>query len=353
MNFKKKDNYMKKLSLIAVFILCVALLLDVSQNATCFASEVQSSTITVNGVGEVDISPDKACVRIGVETFNEDLNTANADNTQKTNNIVSYLQQNGIAKDDITTKNYHAHNIMTFTNGQKSLGYKVCNCIDFYTFDLTKISTLINGAMDNSATSFNGVSLDYSDKQTALYDALRLAIESATEKATALAQGESVSIKGIKEQCSFISAKRCNALFAHKGVSDIYPTANMKVIACVEAEFYINQNEDTTTENQNTSSEIDLTQDSLNNQNANTQGAINTPTNNDENITNSNKINLTANDIRKDILDLEKDLRTKSNDTSAQNSTYSDRPTDSPSKNQNTPPLDYTPMPKSKPMKID
>lgn len=260
---------MKKLSLIAVFILCLTLLIGVNQNATCFASEVKKNTITVNGMGEINISPDKACISVGIETFNEDLSTANTDNTQKTNSVISYLKQSGILDDNINTRNYYAYQQYDYNEGRKLLGYEVSNCLDFCTSDFSQIPTLISGIIDNGATSFNGISLDYSDKETAYNKALEMALTNATAKATTLAQGASVSIKEIKEQCSYFSSCGYDTyLLAKSDTNDTYAPASMKVLAYIEAEFYVDtlSEQDTNIDSQNNidNTKKDLSNDSKN-----------------------------------------------------------------------------------------
>lgn len=327
---------MKKLSLIAVFVLCLTLLIGVNQNATCFASEVKANTITVSGTGEIKITPDKACISVGIETFNEDLSTANNDNTQKTNNVISYLKQSGILEDNIKTRNYFAYQQYDYNEGRKLLGYEVTNCLDFCTSDFTQIPTLISGIIDNGATSFNGISLDYTNKETAYNNALEMALNNATAKATTLAQGASVSIKEIREQCSYFSSCEYNTyLLANSSSNDTYSPASMKVLAYIEAEFYINQNENNTTDNatnQNiTNKTVDTNiQNDLDNENDTTNITKNTQNTNN---TNNTTYNL-SNDTQKDI------------DTLKDTETDKDRTNDTP------PPPHYRYIELSKPMKF-
>ena len=234
---------MKRISFLLSLVLCLTLLVS-QQNIVAFAYENNTNIISVSGSGELTITPDKAVISLGVETFDEELSNANNINSDKVSQIISYLTENGIDKEDIHTTNYYASQQYQYTDAQKTLGYQVSNCINFCTSNLDNLNTLIEELIEQGANIFHGIHFDYSDKESTYNQALQLALDNATAKAQALSQGLPVEIQCIKEQYSFCTSNNTFLL----RTNDIQPSfrpGNIKVTAYIQADFYVSSNTNT------------------------------------------------------------------------------------------------------------
>ncbi len=61
--------------------------------------------ITVNASGNVEATPDKAALELGVETQAPDAKTALAQNAERLNRVIAALRKAGVSKDDLQTSN--------------------------------------------------------------------------------------------------------------------------------------------------------------------------------------------------------------------------------------------------------
>jgi uncharacterized protein YggE len=65
------------------------------------------STISVNGTGNASASPDLVDIQLGVDTVNTDPNEAVSQNSADMNELMTVLEDMGIAATDIQTSNYN------------------------------------------------------------------------------------------------------------------------------------------------------------------------------------------------------------------------------------------------------
>ena len=203
---------MKKLNILAGSLaLCALILPSISKSPSATYNAVEEVTVqtedvnkyaTVFGAGVVTASPDMATISLGVETQDQDLESAVDLNNTTVSAIVEYLTSNNIAEDDIKTQNYTIYQKHYYTASPRFLGYQVSSNLEFVTNDLENISSLITGLTSLGANRLNGITFGCQDMKAYYNEALKLALEDATNKAKILL-GENVNVADIEEQYSY------------------------------------------------------------------------------------------------------------------------------------------------------
>jgi uncharacterized protein YggE len=148
------------------------------------------STITVNGVGNVSLSPDTGAITLGVDIFAKTLKEAQAQATSQMNAVISALKKAGIADKDIQTSNYSVSVNQTYDNNGvpgKIAGCTVSNQVTVVVRDLPKLGTILDQAVTAGANSIWGISFYVNDTTDAAKQARTLAVQDAQQHAVELA----------------------------------------------------------------------------------------------------------------------------------------------------------------------
>lgn len=162
---------------------------------------------TVTGEGKVAIKPDLAMVTVGVLTQAEKIGTAQADNTKKSNAVMTFLKQQGIAEKDIKTVGYNISPryeyfptpvCITFPcppqRPPEITGYEVRHTIQVKIRDFAKTDVVLDGVVTQGANEVGSVSFTVDDPEKARTEARAEAIADAEKKARALARSLGVHL---------------------------------------------------------------------------------------------------------------------------------------------------------------
>ena len=146
-------------------------------------------TLSINGHGEVSLTPDIAYIYVGVHSEHEDAGTAVAENNDQAQAVMDALRKAGIADKDISTTNFSLWYSQNYDAQGKPTDakYVVDNTVFITVRNLDKLGDILGTAIDAGANSVNGVSFDVADKETALADARKLAVEDGRAQAEELA----------------------------------------------------------------------------------------------------------------------------------------------------------------------
>ncbi len=158
--------------------------------------------IVVFGGGKVSAVPDVAYVTIGVESINSDLNSATTQNNEALENIIDYLKENHISEDNIKTKYYSIYQRHDFSSSEKFSEYQVSSGLEIKFSDLDNLSTYISDMTELGANNLGCISFDCENASSYYQEALKLALEDAKNKATALVDDD-LTICGICEECVY------------------------------------------------------------------------------------------------------------------------------------------------------
>jgi len=186
----------KNLNLIIVGLVAVGLLAACSPADSPDGSN-PTRTINVNGTGRVTIVPDIATINIGVRTESEVVTDALDENSAKANMISDVLQDLGVAEEDIQTSNFNVfpsdqYNPMT---GQvEGRTFVVENTVNVTVRDLTTLGDVLSAVVNAGANSIYGITFDVDNREDAIAEARKLAIEDAQAKAEAIAEEAGVEL---------------------------------------------------------------------------------------------------------------------------------------------------------------
>lgn len=171
---------MKKIALTLAILLC----------ATFAYAADNNGTISVIGLGEVEVAPDTGNLNLGFRTMDADLAKAKADMTGKMDALIEALKKFDISEKDIqATQLYIYPNYATSSNGKTALqGYDVARSITVVFKDLTKTDAILDASIRAGANTFNGLNFSYSNENELKQQALNKAINNANEQADFLSK---------------------------------------------------------------------------------------------------------------------------------------------------------------------
>jgi uncharacterized protein len=146
-------------------------------------------TLSINGHGEVSLTPDIAYIYVGVHTEHEDAGTAVDENNDQVTTVMDALKAAGIKPEDISTTNFSLWTSQNydFEGNPTDTKFVVDNTVFITVRDLEKLGDILGTAVEAGANNVNGISFDVADKKAALDQARELAVADARTQAGGLA----------------------------------------------------------------------------------------------------------------------------------------------------------------------
>jgi uncharacterized protein YggE len=157
-----------------------------------------AQTITVVGEGVANVEPDTAQATIGVQVIDPNLSEATNAVQQRMEAVLTALQEQGIAEQDIQTANFNIFVERPFESQPQpqdqqdqaatdELIYHVNNDVQVTIRDLDNVGTILNAAIEAGANNIYGVNFTISDDSQARAQAREAAINNAATQAEDLA----------------------------------------------------------------------------------------------------------------------------------------------------------------------
>lgn len=153
--------------------------------------EAGPAGVTVTGAGRVTALPDQATVQLGVQVRHEDLATARADVTRRSNAVLAHLASLGIDERHINATHINTQPQYRWDKQRETqvvTGYSVQRSIDLALMDLSLLASVIEGSTDAGANQVSSPRLSHSNEAGLRRDALRLATKDAMANARAIAE---------------------------------------------------------------------------------------------------------------------------------------------------------------------
>jgi uncharacterized protein YggE len=165
------------------------------------------ATISVSGEGEVLAVPDVGQFSFSVNATAEDAATAQEESGTKINEILSYLETQGVEEKDIKTQNYNlypkyryeervcaAGNSYCPPGERVADGFEVSQTVAVKVRETNDAGKVIAGVGERGATNISGLNFTIDDTDALQAEARAAAILDAQEKAQLLAQQLGVEI---------------------------------------------------------------------------------------------------------------------------------------------------------------
>lgn len=149
------------------------------------------STVSVSGTGQVQAAPDRAVIRLGVETEAETAENALAQNSTQMQSLLDALSAAGIASENIQTQSVRLMPRYQFGDERDDrtlVGFAAANFVRVQTDQLDSLGVLLDEAVSAGATTIENVSFAVSDQTEFVDQARQAAVEDARYKAEQLAE---------------------------------------------------------------------------------------------------------------------------------------------------------------------
>ncbi|OGL98049.1 hypothetical protein A2304_00885 [Candidatus Uhrbacteria bacterium RIFOXYB2_FULL_57_15] len=199
------ENKPFALTLLLTFAFLIAFLMARTSLALGEASQVgkpdpYEHQISIDGTATVTGVPDIATVTLGVESKGADVATAQSTNSESTNALIASVVALGVDKSDVQTSNYSAYENTEWnpdTETYDSAGWIVSQQVTVKVRDTSRLSTVLDVAGRNGATSISGPNFTIDDTSHLRDQAREEAIADATEKAAVLAASLGVRLERV------------------------------------------------------------------------------------------------------------------------------------------------------------
>lgn len=158
------------------------------------------ATITVSGKGEVVIKPDIATFSFGIQEESLVVGEAQEGVAKSENEILAFLEKNGVAKDDIKVSGYNIYPRYDYarSSGKQTLAaYVVSESVEVKVRKIGDAGKLIGSLGEFGATNLSGLSFNVDKQDDVLKQAREKAIADAKVNAQKLAKELGVSLSRI------------------------------------------------------------------------------------------------------------------------------------------------------------
>ena len=149
-------------------------------------------SIVVNATGSVARAPDRAVVRLAVETTAKTAQEATRENAAKMAAILGRLNKAGIPKQQVRTVSYDLSPRYDHSDRRKPdpepIGYMAHNMVEVVVDDFDKTGGVIDQAIQAGANRVAGVQFQVKDAEGAYLEALKMAVSAARTRAQVVAE---------------------------------------------------------------------------------------------------------------------------------------------------------------------
>ena len=207
-----------------------------------YARNKGHNSLEVFGKGVVSAKPDAAEVIIGIKTENPQLEIAQQENANITQQVINSIIGLGVLPKYIQTQNYNIRSNYDFIEGKQVFrGYEVINNLRVLIRNIELAGEIIDAAVKSGANNVEGINFIVSDQTTYYYEALRLGVTDAQNKARVMADKLNVNLNitpiQIKEQEKGTITPLGAKTFKEVSVATPIEAGENKIIAEIEAVF--------------------------------------------------------------------------------------------------------------------
>lgn len=154
-------------------------------------------TIFVEGIGKATMSPDIAVMTFGISSTSKTVSDAQKQNTTQMNALTEKIKKAGVAEADLQTKDYSAYEKTEWnaqTQKSESAGWVVAQSLAVKIRDVQKISSIVEIAGQNGATSISGPTFTVDDQTAYEATARTKALEDAKLKVDTITKKLGINI---------------------------------------------------------------------------------------------------------------------------------------------------------------
>lgn len=146
-----------------------------------------SRSIDVTGTASVNVTPDQALLRLGVQSTGNAVDAVEKANSNSIQNVMKALLRQGVEAKDISTDIYMIEPVYENFDSLYIKGYRINNEVAVTVRDVNRTSVLVAAALKAGANQVNNVEFYTTELRKYRDQARELAVTAAREKAVALA----------------------------------------------------------------------------------------------------------------------------------------------------------------------
>ena len=187
---------------------------SVNVPSTIEVANVEDQVISVTASEEVKVTPDIAELNLSVTSQEADARSCQEANSQAVNQVTEALKAQGIQDTSIQTSNYNLYPIYDWENGQTITGYTMETVITVSDVAIDTVGDVLTAAVNAGVNNIQSVNYMSSQYDESYRQALEMAVQSAYEKANAMAIAGGCSLGEVVkiEERSTNSAARYTAI---------------------------------------------------------------------------------------------------------------------------------------------
>jgi uncharacterized protein len=159
----------------------------VQPEATASSTCASTRTVQVTGAATVNVVPDRALIRLGVQSNATSIDTVESANSNAIQKVLRALIDQGVEAKDISTDVYVIEPVYENYDSLFIKGFRINNEVAITLRDIKKTSSVVSAALRSGANQVENVSFYTSELRKYRDQARELAARAAKEKAQALA----------------------------------------------------------------------------------------------------------------------------------------------------------------------
>ena len=175
----------------------LAILATVASLAQPVLADDTASIISVNGEGQMAVTPDMATVSLGVTANGDTAKSALDANNAALTAVIEKLKAAGIADKDIQTSGLSLGPVYDYSasgNPQKVLGYTASNMITVNVRAINQVGAVLDASVTDGANTLNGITFGLQDPVPSTDEARKAAVADARRKAELYAAAAGVKL---------------------------------------------------------------------------------------------------------------------------------------------------------------
>lgn len=167
--------------------------------------ETTPALLTVNGDATVEVEPDQAVVRMGVENQAPSAREAQSETNRVGEAILAAIEALGVGAEAIQTSQLQLQPVYETapsnrgTQQPRVVAYRATNTVSVSLVDLTRIGPVVDAGIAAGANRIDGIELGLQDDREARRQALVAAVGDARAKAKAIAAALEVDLGRVHE----------------------------------------------------------------------------------------------------------------------------------------------------------
>ncbi|MBP9837418.1 MAG: SIMPL domain-containing protein [Proteobacteria bacterium] len=165
-----------------------------------FAEDIKTRIINVTGNGKSYLKPDIANITFSVHTENRNISDALNNNNSRTQKLTETLKANHVDAKDIQSSSFNIYPEQQYDNNGRPTGattFTIDNSISTTIRQIDRLGDILTSAVESGANNISGLQFDSSNRENAISQARKYAVDDAINQAKQLATAANLTLGNI------------------------------------------------------------------------------------------------------------------------------------------------------------